>query len=73
LDHVVPKAAVIQQAVETTDEAHADAQRDEYERRHTLLSEINNDLRREREQEDAGRTGSDHDREVDHPPTDPVS
>jgi hypothetical protein len=58
LDDVVPKAAVIQQAVETTDEAHADAQRDEYERRRALLTEINNDLRREREQEDAGRTGS---------------
>jgi hypothetical protein len=33
LDDVVAKAAVIQQAVETTDQAHADAQRDEYERR----------------------------------------
>jgi hypothetical protein len=73
LDEVVPRASVIQQAVETTDEAHADAQRTEYERRRTLMSEINKDLRREREQEDGGRTGSDDDREVDLPPTDAVS
>jgi hypothetical protein len=47
LDDVVAKAAVIQQAVETTDQAHADAQRDEYERRRTVMSDINMDLRRE--------------------------
>ena len=52
LDDVVPKAAVIQQAVETTDQAHAEAQRAEYQRRRTLMSDINKALRQEREQEE---------------------
>jgi hypothetical protein len=47
LDDVVSRASVLQQAIETTDKAHADAQMVEYDRRRALMSKINKSLKLE--------------------------